>query len=191
MCSPDLSTNLEPRNFVTQAPEAGEEDELFAVGPGAPAPQAAPQAADRAVTDWARSPAPPTPAAGPASSLLSDHEQAEALIDVPTTANGTAGEQDLEGPLGHAFFYLCNYGRGECPIMDRIFFSSIACNCIMNMFDAPFLSDWVLIAGVSSSDVKPTLLECISFKSSQGQSQRSKPYKVRHLIDVLMQRFPL
>ena len=88
------------RAFVTQATEGDEEDELFAVGSGTSAPQAAPRVAPLAVAEAAPSAAAPTPAAGPASSLLSDHEQAEALFDVPSTANGAAGERNSEGTLG-------------------------------------------------------------------------------------------
>lgn len=56
------------------------------MGPGA-------SAAQEAFPTTAAAPRVPSPAvpAGPDSSLLSDHEQAEALIDVST--NGMAGDQ--------------------------------------------------------------------------------------------------
>lgn len=59
------------------------------MGPGA---SAAPQGASPAAAAAPRAPSPAMPA-GPDSSLLSDHEQAEALIDVSAAPNGMSGDQ--------------------------------------------------------------------------------------------------
>ena len=75
-----------------QADESvAEEEELFAVGPGAADGTPARSGAAGSAAAGDLGPKVTSPAANPGSSLLSDHEQADALLDAsPAAANGTS-----------------------------------------------------------------------------------------------------
>ena len=94
---------------------AEEEEELFAVGPGTadgtPARGQGSAAADGQGSKVT------SPAADPEASLLSDNEQADALLDVsPAVANGTSAGAQHTGPAGGASHNFRPDVPCRCPL---------------------------------------------------------------------------
>ena len=86
--------------LMHQADENVGEEELFAVGPGAATADSTPprRSAAAAASDGELGAKVTTPAAAdPGASLLSDHEQADALLDVSPAQNGSAAGMRATG----------------------------------------------------------------------------------------------